>query len=444
MDGKNSTGSYLTRRTFLEAATVGGIIALLSGCNGPTTVPARKGVVPPKVARGYRITQGLPGNTIPACMGINIHLNVPQQRDVEMIAAAGFGFVRMDFPWANIERQKGIYDFSGYEDLVRVFAGRGIRSLIILAYGNPLYDSSPAPFHMGPRTDQVRQAFARFAAAAAAKFKEWGVIWEIWNEPNNSDFWGSGPSADEYMELVRVTVEAIRHADAYATIIAPAVVTFLQQYPDAWGYLERCFTLGLAKLVDAVSIHPYRTQPPETVTSDYQRLHALMGKADVPIIASEWGYPVLKNVPQASQAALFVREFLTNTMNRVPLSIWYDWRDDGPDPQNLQDNFGIVTSNYQPKVAYRAAQTLTKQLGGFHFVERLSLASQGDYVTVFAQNAMKKLALWTVDDPHTISLSVDAPAMAVVSMTSETRSLTPAKGTLMIELTGSPQYLQLA
>jgi Cellulase (glycosyl hydrolase family 5) len=423
---------------------MGDVIAFLGSCNGSTTGPASKGVASPKVAHGYRIAPGLPVNTISMNMGVDIRLSSPQQRDVRMIATAGFGFVRMDLPWASIERQKGIYDFAGYEDLVRMFAGRGIRSLIILAYGNPLYDNSPAPFHMGPRTDEVRQAFARYAAATVAKFKGLGVIWEIWNEPNNPEFWDPSPSADEYVELVKVTVGAIRHADAHATIIAPAVVTFLEQYPDAWSYLGRCFTLGLLELVDAVSIHPYRSQVPETVSGDYQRLHSLMGKANLPIIASEWGYPVLKDLPQASQAALFARKFLTNTMNRVPLSIWYDWRDDSPDAQNLQDNFGIVTWDYQSKVAYRAAQTLTKELGGFHFVQRLSLASQGDYATVFAHDTMKKLALWTVDDPHTISLSVDTPAVTVVSMTGETHSLTTTKGTLMIELTGSPQYLQLA
>jgi hypothetical protein len=442
MKRKNLVGSYLTRRTFLEATMMGGVVALLGSCKGSTTVPVRKGVAPPKVAPGYKIAQGLPVNTLSMSIGVNIHFSEPQQRDVEMIAAAGFGFVRLDFPWASIERQKGVYDFAGYEDLVRVFAGRGIRSLVILAYGNPLYDNSSAPFHMGPRTDEVRQAFARFAAATAAKFKGWGVIWEIWNEPNNPNFWDPSPSADEYVELVRVTVEAIRHADTQATIIAPAVVTLTQQYPDAWSYLERCFTLGLLELVDAVSIHPYRDQLPETVSGDYQRLHSLMGKANVPIIASEWGYPVLKDLPQASQAALLVREFLTNSINRVPLSIWYDWRDDGPDAENLQDNFGLVMWDYQAKLAYQAAQTLTKQLGGFHFVERLALASQGDYATVFAQDTMKKFALWTMDDPHTISLSVDAPMVTVVSMTGEVYSLTAMNGRVAIELTGSPQYVQ--
>jgi len=356
--------------------------------------------------------------------------------------------VRLDFPWADIERQKGVYDFSGNEALVRAFAQQGIRSLIILAYGNPLYDNSSAPFHVGPNTGEVRQAFAHFAAAAAAKFKGQKIVWEIWNEPNNPNFWQPDPNVDAYVELGKAATEAMRHADAHATIIAPAVATFPQQFPDAWKFLERSFALGLLELTDAVSIHPYRNQPPETAASDYQRLRTLIsryappGKNTIPIVSSEWGYPVLDRLPQAYQAAFFVREFLTNVINGVPLSIWYDWHDDGPDPQTLQDNFGIVTWDNQPKIAYLAAQTLTKQLSGFHFAERLSLSSAGDYAIVFAQNTTKKLVLWTVDSPHTITLSINAPAITVVSTTGEARALTTRNGALTIALTGSPQYLQ--
>lgn len=124
------------------------------------------------------------------------------------------------------------------------------------------------------------------------------------------------------------------------------------------------------------------------------------------------------------------------------MSIWYDWHDDGPDPQTLQDNFGIVTWDNQPKIAYLAVQTLTKQMSGFHFAERLSLSSAGDYAIVFAQNTMKKLVLWTVDSPHTITISVNTPAVTVVSTTGEARALPTRNGALTIALTGSPQYLQ--
>ena len=448
MHRRSQAGDYLTRRTFLEIAIVGGALVFFDGCGGSPGRPVSKGKVSVSSPREGRTIQSLLTSTIPAGLGINIHFVEPQQRDIERIATAHFAFVRLDFPWADIERRRGVYDFSGYEALVHAFARQGIRSLVVLAYGNPLYDKSSAPFHVGPNTGEIRQAFARFAASAAAKFKGQKIIWEIWNEPNNPDFWQPDPNADAYVGLVKAAVKAMWRADAHATIIAPAVATFPQQFPGAWKFLERCFTLGLLEFTDAVSIHPYRSQPPETAASDYQRLRALIaryaspGKNSIPIVSSEWGYPIIEKLPQTYQAAFFVREYLTNVINGVPLSIWYDWHDDGPDPRGLQDNFGIVTWDSQPKLAYLAAQTLTKQLSGFHFTERLSLPSAGDFAIVFVQNTMKKLLLWTVDSPHTITLSVNAPVVTSVSTTGESRALTTSNGVLTIELRGSPQYLQ--
>ena len=67
-----------------------------------------------------------------------------------------------------------------------------IRALVILDYGNPLYDGG-AP----PRTDGARQAFARWAVAAAKHFQGRGMMWEIYNEPNNAQFWPPRPKAEQ-------------------------------------------------------------------------------------------------------------------------------------------------------------------------------------------------------------------------------------------------------
>src|SRR5438093_10126887 len=75
---------------------------------------------------------GLPVPVIPNGLGVNIHFVEPPARDVAMIAAAGFGFVRMDFFWSGIERQKGQYDFSGYDHLMAALARHAIRPLFIL------------------------------------------------------------------------------------------------------------------------------------------------------------------------------------------------------------------------------------------------------------------------------------------------------------------------
>ncbi|MCS6859297.1 MAG: cellulase family glycosylhydrolase [Abditibacteriales bacterium] len=380
-----------------------------------------------------KMPKGIPESVVPMGLGVNIHFIEPPPHDVDMIAAAGFRFIRMDFSWVHIERKQGEYDFSGYAQLVDALAQRGIRPLFILDYGNPLYDND-----LAPHTDAGREAFARFAAAGAARFKGRGVLWELWNEPNIF-FWRPRPNVDDYMALAKVALPAVRRADPDATLVAPATSGV------DLNFLERCFEQGLLELIDAVSVHPYRREPPETVTRDYQRLRALIARyapkgKSVPILSGEWGYSVTW-IPKEQQGQYLARQFLINLMNDVPLSIWYDWRDDGQDPNDQEHNFGTITWDYQPKPAYIAAQTLIQELSGFRFTKRLSLSSANDYALIFSRGKEQKLALWTTGEPHRVDLHLGVPSASVVSMIGEKRTLTATNGTLSLEISGSPQYL---
>jgi hypothetical protein len=405
-------------RTLVLAAT-------LIGCGVVGAAPARQPV-----------PQGLPAAVVPMGLGVNIHFVEPPERDVRMIAAAGFGFVRMDFFWSGIERQKGQYDFSGYDHLADMLARHNIRPLFILDYGNPLYDDG-----LSPHTDAGRQAFARFAAAAANHFRERGVIWELWNEPNIS-FWKPRPNVDDYMALAKVALPAVRGADPHATLVAPATSTV------DLSFLERCFAQGLLGLVDGVSVHPYRRDPPETAARDYGRLRALIarsapkGKESLPILSGEWGYSAA-GISREQQGQYLARQFLTNLLNGVTLSIWYDWHDDGQDPKDSEQNFGTVTWDYQPKPAYLAAQTLIRELRGFRFVRRPSLPSNDDYAALFTNGSAQKLAVWTTGPAHRVTFPADISAAMAVDIAGERHPVTTEDGKVVLELTGSPQYLAL-
>src|SRR5881296_660171 len=133
---------------------------------------------------------------VPAGLGVNIHFTDPRPGEMEMLAAAGFTFVRMDFGWAATERAPGQYDFSAYERLLAALDKHHVRALFILDYSNRLYDDG-----LSPHTDEGRAAFARWAAAAATHFNGRGVIWEVWNEPNIKQFWKPQPSAEDYAKL---------------------------------------------------------------------------------------------------------------------------------------------------------------------------------------------------------------------------------------------------
>ncbi|MHC5055454.1 MAG: cellulase family glycosylhydrolase [Planctomycetota bacterium] len=208
-------------------------------------------------ARGA-LAADLPELVVPEGLGTNIHFTGAPARDLDMLRDGGFRFIRMDFVWSRVERERGRYDFKPYDELTDGLEQRGIRALYILDYSNKLYETDRSV-----RTPEGRAAFARFAAAAAARYRGRRILWELWNEPNHHAFWLPRPDVEQYMALAREVLPAIRKADPDATIVAPATSGLPLEF------LGGCFERGLLDMVDAVTVHPYRQSPPETALTDY-------------------------------------------------------------------------------------------------------------------------------------------------------------------------------
>lgn len=436
------TPTRLTRRAFLRASaltTLGTVSSTwLTSCSPDTSARPTPSPIATQTTE----------LVVSAGLGVNIHPSAHIHEDIAALATLGLRVVRMDMSWDQIERRQGHYDFSRYDPVIDALGTYGIRPLCILGYNNTLYERTTAPqnYVVGPRTDEVRQAFARFAAAAASHFQGRGIAWEVWNEPDYTLFWYPTPLADDYMALARPTIQAIRRADPQATIVAPALIGLEPRYLTSWTFLERCLALGLADLIDVLSVHPYRLDAPESVTADYQRLRALLARqaprhGNLPLISSEWGYSSW--ISQEQQAAYFVRLNLLNLLNNLPMSIWYDWRDDDSDPQQVNNNFGLLSSTGQPKPVYHAARTLLTELSGFSLVKRVALPIDTDYALLFSNGTVSKQVLWTATSPHTITLTANTPTVRLTSATGEAHSQPTTRGRLAIALTGTPQYFAL-
>jgi hypothetical protein len=401
----------------------------------------------------------IPEPMIPAGVGVNIHFVSGHERDLDLIAAAGFRFIRMDFGWSAIETAKGEYQWSEYESLLATLERRGIRAIFILDYSNPLYEEEVASTnpltHQTHRTTASPQhpesvaAFAAWSAAAAQHFHGKHVLWELWNEPN-IDFWSPKPNVGQYSALALAAAKAIRQTDPGATIIGPASSGF------PWEFLETFFQSGILEYLDAVSVHPYREpkRSPETATADYQKLRALIdryrpaaSKETLPILSGEWGYSSWeRGVSQATQADFAVRQQLVNLLNGVPLSIWYDWKNDGDDPKENEHNFGTVLPDLSPKPAYRAISVLMRELAGYRMARRLPTEDQSDYVLVLAtSDGKQKLAGWTTGEQHMVRIKVvgDVQHMAGTASNGEPFAPKVESGTCSFELTSSPKYLTL-
>ena len=358
----------------------------------------------------------LPEPVLPAGAGVNIHFIKGHEQDLDLIAAGGFRFIRVDFSWSGIERKQGAYNWSDYDALTANLKRRGLRPIYIFDYSNPLYEETVSVTnkhtHHGeralcsPQHAESVAAFARWAGAAAAHFRGQRIVWEIWNEPNIS-FWKPKPEAQQYTALALATVKAVRAADPQATIIAPGSSEF------PWPFFEALFASGILRDLDAVSVHPYRHGSPETAAADFLKLRVLIAryappeKRNLPIISSEWGYATQhKGLPLATQAAYLLRQQLSNLLAGVPLSIWYDWKNDGSDTNYNEHNFGTVTTKLQPKPSYLAMQTLARELAGYRVARRLETADTNDWILLCVNAAgAQKLAAWTLSPPHTLTVA---------------------------------------
>jgi len=371
-------------------------------------------VIATLILLSWTATQGAPPQ-IPASLrgapGVNIHFTHARDGEMKELAAAGFGWVRMDFGWGGIEREKGKYNFAEYDRLMSELEAVHITPIFILDYSNRFYDNGQSP-----QSDEGREAFAKWAAAAVTHFKGKGIVWEMYNEPNIG-FWKPRPDVQQYAKLALAVGKAIREAQPDEIYIGPGSSTI------DMPFLEACFKAGCLEYWSAVSVHPYRQTDPETVTAEYRKLRELISRyalagRKIPIIFSEWGYSsAWKNFDEQRQAKYLPRELMINALEGVPISIYYDWHEDGTNPTDPEHHFGIVhfaahpgaAELYDAKPAYLAMKTFGSTLSGNGFSKRLPVGGPDDYVLLWADTAMKtaRIAAWTTaHEPHNVRIPI--------------------------------------
>jgi hypothetical protein len=397
----------------------------------------------------------LPGITIPEAVGYNLHITGPD-RDLNRIYESGIKVVRKDLFWNSVERSIGIFTFNDYDNLVAGLEKRGILTLFILCYRNPLYPNPES-------TEEGREAYARFAAKAVEHFKGRDVIWELWNEPNVKHFW-EGPAdhnsdefADQYVSLVKKTVPEMRKADSTCYILGGAVSCL---WVNSFRWLDRCFKQGLLGTgINALSVHPYGFARPELcIDEGYGHLRNMLNQYGAsntfPVLNTEVGYNAdeaylgPEHLRLEHQAWHFVRQYLVDLMCGIRMTIWYNWNDD--------HGFRLVNDDMSALPVYTACQTMIELLSGYHFVEKIETGSDLDYVLAFEnEQAHRKLVCWTTpqnrdDTPekarsHAVHISIDSNYSSVnlYDLNGSVNSSTINDGKITLILSGSPQYVDI-
>lgn len=214
--------------------------------------------------------------------GINTFLeqeaeSAKRARLVEMAREAGFGWIRQEFTWEDIEiHGKGDFEdrrhepwrsaWDKYDEIVDLAEANGL-GLIVRISNPPEWTRARGmePGSFAPPDNP--QDFADFVFALVSRYKGRITYYQLWNEPNIYPEWGSYPiSPEEYTALLKAGAEAARRADPSVVIIAGALAATINLQPAAEApanslsdliFLQRMYDAGAGPYFDIMAVQGY-------------------------------------------------------------------------------------------------------------------------------------------------------------------------------------------
>lgn len=295
--------------------------------------------------------------------------------------AVGAGLLRQTFDWSQIERSRGQYDLSYYDDYVAAAAAHGVRILPILFRPPPFRSRAPAR-GARPGTYPPRDygELGRFGAVLVRRYGPRGTLWserpeipylpirawQIWNEPNLRAYWPTGPNARQYARLLALAGREIKRADRRAEIVTAGMPQSRLGVPLA-RYLTALYRAGARSAFDTLGINTY-ARSERDLERTLRSVRRIMDRfrdrrARIWITEIGWSDRGPRSPFRAGlrgQGTRITRSFAVIARLRRTLRlrgvVYYSWRDSPPYAPHFRDFWGLHTGllnrEGEPKPAF--------------------------------------------------------------------------------------------
>lgn len=355
--------------TLVLTLTVAAVLAIALGSGGgakhqiapvvtTTTTPATTAANPPGQPPPATAELGASVNRL---FNDRVYSRAEIAAQLAALAQTGATVARSDAFWEASEPSPPVngvhrYDWTFDDEIAGSLAAHGLRWLPIIDYSAPWAQSVAGRDHSPPSS---AGDYAAYAAAVARRYGNGGSFWsahpnvpatpvdtyEIWNEPDNPQFWSPAPDAAAYAALYVGARAAIAAVQPGARVIVGGLThpaSFLPQLlaadPDLRGH------------VDGVGIHPYGATPGRVLDGVRTARATLdsIGMHTVPLYVTELGWTTsppgaLDYLPERLRPSYiqFTLAALGHLDCGLAETILYTWVTPERDPANAQDWFGI-------------------------------------------------------------------------------------------------------
>jgi hypothetical protein len=267
------TGSGDTLRNI---AIPTGTLAVQQAAVAPTSAPLPTLLPPtvtPQVAAAAQATQqtSTPASTATRLpvdikrfqLGVQVQLSLDHMDQWTDVAANQLSvkWVKYQIRWADVEKQKGDYDWlSGPDTFLPSAAAKNLKVMVSIVTAPDWARESGADLSKnGPPANS--QDYADFVVALLRRYPGKIHAVEVWNEENLDREWKStkGLSAASYIDLLHTAYQAIKAVDPGVIVISGAlsptgVNDGVGAYDD-FVYMDAMLAAGLLNYTDCVGAH---------------------------------------------------------------------------------------------------------------------------------------------------------------------------------------------
>lgn len=325
-----------------------------------------------------------------------------RERTLQMVKAAGFRWIRQEFPWEDIEiHGKGDFEdrrhephrsaWEKYDNIVDLAEKYDLG--IIARLSNPPAWSRAAGNDLGTLAPPDDYAdYGDFVYAVVSRYKGRIRYYQIWNEPNIYPEWGEQPvDPVAYTELLKVGYTRAKEADPDVVIICGALASTIEldYYPHGLNdfiFLQRMYDAGARDYFDVLAMQGYglwsgptdrRMQPRVLNFSRPLYIRDIMvrnGDENKPIWLSEmnWnvvpeGFPAGAPYGQVTeeQQARYVVEAYQRIQEEWPwmgvVNFWFFKRATDLEKDRPEYYFRMVEPDFTPLPVYEAMKEYANQ-----------------------------------------------------------------------------------
>jgi hypothetical protein len=302
------------------------------------------------------------------------------REDFELMRSLGVDSLRVSLGWDALEPERDRYDFAFWDSFVELATEYRITLIPYVAY-TPAWnsDGGEADFWKTPPREPAE--FAQLMGLLAARYRGRIRSWELWNEPDNRDYWLG--TAEQYAELLLQGARAIESVDPAIEVVSGGLAGHVE-------FLEEVFERsGVAEHVDVVNLHSYyetwNPEPLETLPEYVEQVNAIVRRngGRQALWMAELGYGNYRDGARVStytsasfahehtleyQAVALVRSMaLLLAASSISRVAWYELKDPPGSDAVIGDannrHLGVAFADHRPKPAARALAFMLREFG---------------------------------------------------------------------------------